>query len=219
MTDQERYKCAFDAVASSGMRKLEVSELMQDKKKLFHLKRAAAAAVAAALAVSGSAAAYAANVGGIQRTVQVWVEGDLTTATITFDDVDESGASYSYSVTYQSDDGSIDGLAFYDLSDEDVTVVSESDDGMVELTLAEADGLDGLTAFEVLTIPQVEYREDGTVWVYYLDQTLDITGMFQDGMCYLTLVNGDETLYLTVRADGGYAVSSDKYETPALPGE
>ncbi len=55
---------------------------------------------------------------------------------------------------------------------------------------------------EELEHPQVEYLEDGTVWVYYHDQKLEITDKFQDGVCYVQLKDGDKVLYLTVEEQG-----------------
>ena len=65
-----------------------------------------------------------------------------------------------------------------------------------------------------LFMPEVEYKDDGTVWVYYYDQKIDVTDLFEDGVCYVKLVNGDETLYMTIEYDNGYSVSSDKYPEP-----
>lgn len=41
----------------------------------------AAAAIAVCVIVGGTGTAYAANVGGIQRTIQLWMHGDQTSAT------------------------------------------------------------------------------------------------------------------------------------------
>ena len=57
-------------------------------------------------------------------------------------------------------------------------------------------------------------KDDGTVWVYYYDQKIDVTDLFEDGVCYVKLVNGDETLYMTIEYENGYSVSSDKYPEP-----
>ena len=42
-----------------------------------------------------------------------------------------------------------------------------------------------LTADELLdeiNMPEVEYEEDGTVWVYYLNQKMEITDKFENGV-------------------------------------
>ena len=35
-----------------------------------------------------------------------------------------------------------------------------------------------------------------------------------DGVCYVQLTNGEETVYLTVKYQNGYAMSSQKYLSP-----
>ena len=67
---------------------------------------------------------------------------------------------------------------------------------------------------EYLSRPEVEYREDGSVWVHWLGQSVDITGRFDDGLCYVKLENGGEALYLTVEYGGGYTASPHRYVAP-----
>ena len=67
---------------------------------------------------------------------------------------------------------------------------------------------------EHLMMPDVEYKDDGSVWIYWFDQKIDITDKFEDGVCYVKLVKGKETLYVTVKYKGGYAVGPHKYEEP-----
>ena len=62
------------------------------------MPRLAAACAAAVLTMGLASAAYAADVGGIQRSIQIWVNGDQTDAVL---DVRDS----SYTVTYQDQDG------------------------------------------------------------------------------------------------------------------
>jgi hypothetical protein len=50
-------------------------------------------------------------------------------------------------------------------------------------------------------------------WVYWFDQKIDITDKFENNVCYIKLVNGEETLYMTVKYQNGYATSPDKYLT------
>ena len=35
----------------------------------------------------------------------------------------------------------------------------------------------------------VDYKEDGSIWVYYYDQKIDITDQFKDGVCYVQVSN------------------------------
>ena len=63
--------------------------------------------------------------------------------------------------------------------------------------------------------PEVEYREDGTIWIYYMDQAMEITGKFdENNCCFVQLRNGTDTLYVTVRKDNGYSWSSTEFAQP-----
>lgn len=35
--------------------------------------------------------------------------------------------------------------------------------------------------------PEVEYEADGRVWVFYRDQKIEITDLFEDGICHVKL--------------------------------
>lgn len=63
------------------------------------MKVAAAALAGCILLAGGTGSAYAANVGGIQRTVQVWLHGDQTTANMT---VSDDG---TYTIEYPDENG------------------------------------------------------------------------------------------------------------------
>ncbi len=193
MTDKEQYKRMFDTVASFGMEPLEVCDIMKKKKKHTYMNKAAAAAAAVFLIAGSTGVAYAANVGGIQRTIQLWIHGDQTNAELV---IDETG---SYDVTYQSEDGSTETLS-------GGGVAIESDGSERALTEEEI--------MEELSMPDVEYEDDGTVWVYYYDQKMNVTDSFEDGVCYVKLVHGEETLYMTIKYDNGYSISPDKYPDP-----
>ena len=59
-----------------------------------------------------------------------------------------------------------------------------------------------LTADELLdeiNMPEVEYEEDGTVWGYYLNQKMEITDKFEDGVCFVQLKADGQTQYITVK--------------------
>lgn len=197
MTERDRYKKVFDTVSSFGMEPLEEGRLMTKRRKHFYLNRAAAAA--AVLLIAGSTGvAYAANVGGIQRTVQLWIHGDQTDATL----VIETEEGYAeYSVTYQLQDGSTESFS-------GGGIAYEADGSERPLTEEEI--------LQELSMPTVEYEEDGSVWVYYYNQKIDVTDSFENGVCYVKLVNGGETLYLTIKYKDGYSTSYDKYPDPRL---
>lgn len=192
MTNKEKYKQAFSVLQSSGEISLEVERMAIMNKRA--RMRTAAAAVAACVALAGGGGiVYAADIGGIQRTVQLWIDGDQTTVTFEYD------GDGSFLMSYPTEDGE----------------VKEIGGGGVAL---EADGTERpLTEEELLDSlndPEVEYKDDGTVWVYYYDQKIEITDQFQDGVCYVKLSHGDETLYMTVKYQDGYSTSPHKYADP-----
>ena len=177
MTNREKYKRAFSALHVSRDFSLE-DETMKTK---FRRSRLRAAAV------------LAADVSGIQRTVQLWIHGDQTTAAV------QLTGDGRYTMEYTDESGqrrqiSGGGVAF-------------NPDGS-ERPLTEEELL------EYLSRPEVEYREDGSVWVHWLGQSVDITGRFDDGLCYVKLENGGEALYLTVEYGGGYTASPHRYVAP-----
>ena len=192
MTNKEKYQKAFSVLHASDRCRMEAEDMMKMKKANYK-KTVAAAAAAAILLAGGTGTAYAANVGGIQRTIQLWIYGDQTTATLTANDDD------TYTITYSDKDG------------------NEKTMGTGGVAI-QADGTEAPpTPEEIeehLNMPDVEYEDDGSVWVYYQDQKLDITDKFVDGVCYTKIEGKDKTLYLTVKYDNGYAVSENKYISP-----
>ena len=68
---------------------------LQKQKKM----KLAAAIVSGCILVGGTGTAYAANVGGIQRTVQTWIHGDQTSATL------EISGDGSYQMNYTDENG------------------------------------------------------------------------------------------------------------------
>lgn len=154
-----------------------------------------AAGIVACVLIAGSAAgAYAADFCGIQRTVQLWIHGDQTDVTIQFD------GNGNYNMHYTDEAG--------DSQQQGGGGVAIEDNG-TERPLTEDELLQGMTA------PDVDYADDGTVWVYWYDQKMDITDKFEDDVCYIKLVHGEETLFMTVKYNNGFATSPDKYLMPS----
>ena len=152
MTNREKYKQAFSALHASREFSLEV-ETMKHTVRHHRLKTAVVLAAACILLVGTATATYTADVGGIQRTVQLWIHGDQTTATIQIAD------DGSYCLEYPDENGEIQeqfggGVAF-------------NPDGS-ERPLTEKEIL------EELSMPDVEYQENGSVWVYWCGQSIDI---------------------------------------------
>lgn len=192
MTNKEKYKQAFSGLHPLEPISLEVAQMVKMQKK--HKFQVAAAILTAFILVGGTGTVYAANVGGIQRTIQLWIHGDQTDATL---DVKEDG---SYSLNY---------------SDENGKEVEQGGGGVA----FDADGTERpLTEEEIMeqiNMPEVEYEEDGSVWVYYENQKIEITDKFDnDKVCYVKIKGNEKTLYLTVKYQNGYCISEDKYPNP-----
>ena len=176
MTNKEKYKQAFDTLSASDNFSLEVDKMSILNRK--HKLKTIAATVATCLIVTaGTGTAYASDLGGIQRKVQLWIHGDQTTATLKI----------------SSDGGG--GVAF-------------NPDGS-ERSLTEEEIMEELNA------PDIEYEKDGSVILYYKNQSIDITHKFnKDNICYVKLVDGDDSLYVTVKYNNGCAYSPNKYISP-----
>ena len=146
--------------------------------------------MAACLVFTLAVTAYAADIGGIRRLIQIWLYGEQTTAVL-----DVQNGQY----TLTEEDGSFirggGGVAF------------EPDGSERPLTEAEI--------LEHLDQPELYHKEDGTIWVYYHGQKIEITDRFdEDGYCYLELRNGTEILYATIERNGGMTTSPEKYVQP-----
>ncbi|MBR2422265.1 MAG: hypothetical protein IKB09_07935 [Oscillospiraceae bacterium] len=164
---------------------------MGKQKKTIHLRRTTSLIFAACLIFALATTAYAADIGGIQRIIQIWIRGDQTTAVLNI----QNG---QYTLT--NADGSLikdgGGVAF------------EPDGSERPLTEEEV--------VEHLDQPELWYGEDDTIQLYYHGQEIEITdNMFDaDGYCYLELRDGDNVLYVTIEKSGGMATSPLSYVQP-----
>lgn len=193
MTNQEKYKQAFSAIHAPDKFSLEVNRMSKTNRP--HKIRAMAVAAAVCIMIMGSATvAYAADVGGIQRTLQLWMYGDQTEVTIQFD------GNGSYTLDYIDSEGNE--------AHQGGGGVSIANDG-TETPLSEEELMEELMA------PNVRYEEDGSVFVYWFDQKIDITDKFENGVCYVKLENGGKTQYMTVKYQDCYATDWSKYPNPA----
>lgn len=192
MTNKEKYKKAFSALQISDGLSWEVERMARLKKR--NKTKAIAATIAGCLFIGGTGtAAYAANVGGIQRTVQIWIHGDQTDATLK---IKEDG---SYTLNYPKKDGSMGEQAGGGIA---------IDGNGNERPLTEDE------IKESLDSPDIEYKDDGTIWLYYQNQKIDITDKFDDDICYVKIDAGKKSLYVTVKRNNGFAFSEDKYIAP-----
>ena len=192
MTNKERYKQAFSALHSSTVMPMEMEKIAAVSKKA-ERRTAAAVLIACLLTAGGSGVVYAADIGGIQRTMQLWIEGDQTDVVFTYD------TDGTYHLSYQLEDGQSEeggggGIAI-------------EDDGS-ERPLTENEML------EQLQDPIVKYEENGTVWVYYYDRKIEITDRFEDGVCFVKVSNGEKTLYMTILYQDGWCTSPHRFESP-----
>lgn len=192
MTNKEKYKQAFSNVHISDDFSLEVNKMETTSKKI-KLNKLVASVAACVLIVGSATVAYAADVGGIQRTLQLWFQGEQTDVTVEFN------GNGNYEMDYVDEEGNEKhqgggGIAF------------DSDGNERPLTEKEL--------IEKMNLPDVGYKDDGTVWVYWYNQKINITDKFEDDVCYVKLVNGDETLYMTVKYENGYSTSHRKFLAP-----
>ncbi len=191
MTNKEKYKQAFSAVHISDDFSLEVNEMANTSKKR-KLNKWVASAAACIIIVSSVTTVYANDIGGIQSTIQLWLQGEQTDVTIEFD------GNGNYEMNYVDAEGNDryqggGGVAYDGFGNERPLTEEE--------------------LMEEMNSPEVEFKDDGSVWIYWYDQTIDITDKFEDDVCYVKLVNEDEILYVTVTEDG-YSASSDKFVAP-----
>lgn len=191
MTDKERYQRTFSLLQASPKKLMEVKTMNRDNTvvKLVPVRRLMSLCAAALLLAAMASVAYAADIGGIRRTIRLWIHGDPTDAVL---EVRDGG----YSLTYQDDKG----------EEKDIGgggVAIENDGSERPLTEDEI--------LEYLDSPDVEYLEDGTVWVYFRGQKVEITDKFEDGVCYVMVKDGEDIRYLTVRYQAGFSVSPNGY--------
>ncbi len=197
MTEQDKFKKTFEKLHASSEIITEVLNMTEENKttsirRKHKMPKVAAAVIAIALIMSSGTVAYAMDLGGIQRIIQVWIHGDQTDAVFTVEDG-----------TYTLDYTDAEGNEIH----QGGGGVAINDDG-TERPLTEEELL------EQINWPEVTYEEDGTVWVYYLNQKLEITDKFENDICYVKLSGNGETKYLTVKYQNGYAMSPYRYTQP-----
>ena len=191
MTNKEKYKQAFSVLHTSENFSPEVEIMAKINKK--NKIRAIIAACIGIFTVGGlGTTAYAANVGNIQRQIQLWVQGDQTTATL---DIDETQGEYM--ISYTGTDGSP-----VEISGGGITIDINGNEKPVNEQ----------EIMEHIMMPSVEYLDDGTIWVYYKDRQMEITDKFdEESFCYTQIADGGQTYYMTIKKNGGYGIDTIKY--------
>ena len=163
---------------------------MENHKKTIHFRRITGLILAACLVFTLAVTAYAADIGGIRRIIQIWLYGEHTTAVLDIQD------------------------GQYTLTDEDGSFMMGGGGVAIEPDGSERP-LSEEEILEHLDQPEVEHREDGSIWVYYRGQKIEITDRFDDdGICYLELRDGEDVLYATIERSGGMATSPVEYVQP-----
>lgn len=197
MTEQERYKRAVSALHPDPAFRVVLQKQGKTPARVraslrFH---AGLAAILWILALSlAGAGVYAADIGGIQRKIQILQHGELTDAVLSVSDTDG---------TYQVTDPS----------------------GKVLLggggAAIQPDGTERpLTREELLSdlSNQVSTEvEDGHYYLCWRAHLFDLTGAFDKGtVCYVTLTDGSDTLYVTALSTGAVASSPSRYLIPGV---
>lgn len=190
MIDKEQYQRTFGVLHASELILKEETEM---KTKHVPIRKALTLCAAVLLMLSLTAVCYGADVGGIRRTVQIWIHGDQTTAVMDIQDG-------QYTLSYEDADGNL----------------HERGGGGVALgPFGQERPLTEEELLAHLNQPEVSYHDDGTVWVYWKEQAMEITHQFNDdGVCFLQLRDGEDTMYLTIQYENGYSMSSFGFVQP-----
>ena len=200
MTNKNRYKKAFSALHASNNISLEVKNMEMNKKN-YIMKKTLAACAAAAIAFGSISVAYAADLGGIQQKISSWFHGTKTE----FNVKDQGNGNYSYTFTDEEGNTHENGAGG----------IAIDDDGSESPLSAEE-------VFDAVYAADIEEDGDGTVWLYFYDQKIDITGLFdENGQCRVTAsYNGQKQYFEITKAaseDGDHENSypfTSTIETP-----
>ena len=195
MIDKQQYQRTFGVLHASGDFLKE--DFPMNKTNHFPVRKLIILCAAVILLLSTSIICYAEDVGGIRTTIQLWIHADQTTAVMDI----QNG---EYTLTYEDADGTP--------REQAGGGVAINPDGS-ERPLTDEEIMERV--MQQVQMPEVDYKKDGSVWVYYMDQAIDITDQFNDdGICFVQLKNGSDILYLTVDYKAGCATSSDGFIQP-----
>jgi len=196
MTNSEKYKQAFSALHASNYINLE-ENTMKKSNLHFKMRPALAVCLGVVLVFGCMGAAYAADVGGIQETIEIWINGSLADAEV----VENGDGSYSYIVDYDEDDGYSTVIT--------AGGVAIDDDG-TEHALSPAEVAESFSN-------EISYDEsEEAIYLYYNDKTIDITEYIEQGIRKFALDDNGEMVYFDVNEDAnegtgsfGFSRSSD----------
>lgn len=180
MTNRERYKQAFSALHPSGRLSLEVEEMAHIQKK-HKTNMAIAAAIACAVIIGIPGTVYAADIGGIQEKLSMWLYGEKAQVDVT----ENGGGGYTFTYEHDGETEQISGGGI---------IIGE--DG-TETWMDAGDVAEGMNQHA-----SIEEDNEGRVWVYYYDQKSDITELFdENNLCLISLSHDGETVYLEITRD------------------
>ncbi|WP_026654221.1 MULTISPECIES: hypothetical protein [Butyrivibrio] len=175
MSNKENYKKAFSVLKSSCDFTLEEKRMNRIKRENTH-RNLLVAAVAMLVVLVGSGTAYAADLGGIKKTVQMWVHGNKTDVSYEFDE-----EKNNYVKTYVNENG--------EEVQEDVSVWHGDNTPLEE---------DELIEYESDNV-SYEKTDDGRFMIYYQNKAVDITDKFTDGTCYIHVVGEKGEKYIRIK--------------------
>ena len=177
MSNKENYKKAFSVLKSSCDFTLEEKRMDRIKREIAHKNLLIAAAVMLVI-LAGSGTAYAADLGGIKKTVKMWVHGNETDVSYEFNE--DEGTYLKKYVNENGEEVQEDASAWHG---------DNSPVTMEELIEGEHDSV------------VVEKTDDGKCMLYFQNKTVDITDKFTDGKCYIHVVGEEGERYVEVELD------------------
>ena len=182
MSNKENYKKAFSVLKSSCDFTLEEKRMNRIKRENTHRNLLAAAAVMLVV-LAGSGTAYAADLGGIRETVQMWIHGEQTDVTIN----DES-------IEYVDEDGNVQ-------VETGVEVGPEI--GERPLTGEEI-------AEEKVNEVYVDKTDDGKVIMYFHDKQFDVTDNIANKEYTFHVVTDGSEVYVKLDFDenGDFSITT-----------
>lgn len=122
----------------------------------------------------------------------LWLRGEQIDATI---ETTDKGQYTDYTVTYVDENGKT--------QERGGAAVAYDEDG-TQRPVTEEDIIDSWN-----THADVEYLKDGSVWLYYKDQKVDITDKFENGVCVVELQDGEYDVKVAVRYQGTWTVNRE----------
>lgn len=182
MSNKENYKKAFSVLKSSCDFTLEEKRMNRIKRENTH-RNLLVAAVAMLVVLAGSGTAYAADLGGIRETVQMWIHGEQIDVTIK----DES-------IEYVDKDGNVQEETGYEVNPKT---------GERPLTGEEI-------AEEKLNEVDVDKTDDGKMILYFHDKKFDVTDNIANNNNKFHVVADDGEIYVELDVDsiGDFSITT-----------